>query len=71
MRTWLVVCLLGAIAGLFLGVILSSPSRGALVVGPYFLQILPDPSLYWPYPIFGAAIAVLIFYLTKLLKNSN
>jgi hypothetical protein len=70
MRTWLVVCLLGAVLGLFLGVILSSPSS-ALVSGPFFLQVLPHPSLYWPYPTFGVLIAALTFYLVRLLKNSN
>lgn len=70
MKALLVACVLGAVSGLFLSLILASPSN-ALVAGPYFLEVLEHPSLYWPYPMFGALIAALTFYLVNLLKNSN
>jgi len=70
MKVWLAVCLLGGVSGLFLGLIMASPSN-ALVSGPFFLQLLPHPSLYWPYPTFGVVIAALVFCLVGLLRNSN
>jgi hypothetical protein len=67
---WLVVCLLGAVSGLFLALILASPGS-ALVSGPFFLQVLAQPILYWPYPTFGVLIALLTFYLARLVSNPN
>jgi hypothetical protein len=39
--------------------------------GALFWQVLPHPNLYWPYPVFGAAIAVLAFYIFGVVRNSN
>jgi hypothetical protein len=58
------------VSGLFLAVILASPDS-ALVSGPIFLQVLPHPSLYWPYPVFGFVIAGIAFYVARLVRNSN
>ncbi len=67
---WLALCLLGAILGLFLALILAAPNA-ALVAGPFLLEMLPHPSFYWPYPAFGVVIAGLTFYIVRLLRNSN
>ena len=57
------VCLLGAVSGFFLAVILATPNT-ATVSGPFVLELLPHPDLYWPYPSFGALIAALAWIAT-------
>jgi hypothetical protein len=57
------VCLLGAVSGFFLAVILATPNT-ATVSGPFVLELLPHPELYWPYPSFGALIAALAWLAT-------
>lgn len=63
----LVICLLGAVLGLFLAVILAS-LQNALVIGASLLAVLRYPQLYWPYPTFGLLIAGLAFYAWRLLR---
>lgn len=57
------VCLIGAVSGFLLALILAAPNT-ATVSGPFVLELLPHPDLYWPYPSFGALIAVLAWVLT-------
>jgi len=68
LRAWVAVCALGAALGFFIALIGAGVS---FQIGPIMLQILPHPSLYWPYPVFGLVIAALIFYLAGVLRNSN
>jgi hypothetical protein len=57
------VCLLGAVSGFFLAVILATPNT-ATVSGRFVLELLPHPELYWPYPSFGVLIAALAWVAT-------
>jgi hypothetical protein len=59
------VCLLGAVSGFFLAVIIAAPTT-ATVSGPFMLELLPHPELYWPYPAFGAVIAGLSWVVIRL-----
>ncbi len=67
-RAWLAVLALGAFVGLFAALFTGG---GSLQLGIILPQILLHPMFYWPYPVFGAIIAVLAFYLAGVLRNSN
>jgi hypothetical protein len=76
---WLVICLIGAMAGLLFGWFQSPFYRmaqanlsgmwanSALVV----LAWLQNVNLYWPWPAFGALIAGLAYYAAELLRISK
>jgi hypothetical protein len=68
LRAWVAVCALGGVLGFFVAIVGAGIS---FQIGPILLQILPHPSLYWPYPTFGLVIAALTFYLAGVLRNSN
>ena len=65
-----VVCVLGAVFGLFVGFIIFSViariSYGAGMVFKFWIQ---RPDLYWPWPTFGAVIAGLAFYAVWILRH--
>jgi hypothetical protein len=62
-----VVCILGAVVGLFVGFIVFAVSvaRGT---GEVFAHWIARPSLYWPWPTFGVAISGLTFCLIRILR---
>jgi len=62
-----VVCILGAMVGLFVGFIVFAVSvaRGT---GEVFAHWIARPSLYWPWPTFGVAISVLGFCAVRILR---
>jgi hypothetical protein len=63
---WLVTCVLGALVGLCFGFILSLAQSGGSVAGPWLAVWIQVPQLYWPWPVFGAAIAGLASYAARL-----
>jgi len=76
---WVAICLIGAIAGLIFGWFQSPIYRLTkdAVSGPWanstsiFLWWLQSPSIYWPWPAFGALLAGLAFYTSRLLRAAN
>ena len=59
----------GAIAGLFLGFIISVVQLNMIAAsGTWMTMWLGNPSEWWPWPIFGGLIASLIFYTYRLLS---
>ncbi len=65
-----VVCGLGAMLGLFIGFILFSIAVRS-GTGAAFAFWIVRPGLYWPWPMFGAAIAWLGFYAVLILRRSR
>jgi hypothetical protein len=66
-----IVCVLGAVCGLFGGFIFFSVAQGftrRFGTGAVFLFWIQRPELYWPWPAFGAAIAGLGFYSIRILR---
>jgi len=63
-----VLCVLGATLGLFVGFIVFSVAV-ASGTGRVFAFWIARPSLYWPWPTFGAAIAGLSFYAVQTLRG--
>lgn len=61
-----IVCGLGAVLGLFIGFILFSITVRS-GTGAAFAFWIARPALYWPWPMFGAAIAWLGFYAVWIL----
>ena len=71
---WLATCLLGAVAGLVFGFVVSlslEHSTETRAVGTWLLVWLQIPEMYWPWPIFGALGAGLATYAVRLWKISN
>lgn len=69
---WGIVTLLGAIVGLLLGWMWSPFSHGqGAQIGGFFVTWLQYPDAYWPWVVFGAVIAILVFYAWRLLAISN
>jgi hypothetical protein len=62
------VCGMGALLGLFVGFTVFSIAvgRGTAAAFSFWIQ---RPSLYWPWPTFGAAIAGLGFYAMWMLRR--
>ena len=56
-----VVCSLGALLGLFIGFVVFSIAHGG-GTGAVFAFWIQRPGLFWPWPMFGAAIAGLSLY---------
>jgi hypothetical protein len=65
----LVVCLLGAAFGLFIGFF--TVARSSLPAGALFKVWIQRPDLYWPCPAFGAVIAALTFYATRMIRQPH
>jgi hypothetical protein len=63
-----VVCGLGAMLGLFIGFILFSITVRS-GTGATFAFWIARPGLYWPWPMFGAAIGWLGFYAVWILRQ--
>jgi hypothetical protein len=63
-----VVCIVGAVVGLFVGFVVFaiSVARGT---GDVFAHWIARPSLYWPWPAFGVAIAGLTFWAFRILRG--
>jgi hypothetical protein len=69
---WGIFVLLGAVLGVLLGWLWSPFSHlQGLEIGSIFVAWIQSPGAYWPWLVFGAAIAGLAFYASQLLKNSN
>jgi len=62
-----VACALGALVGLFIG-FAHAPFGSEVVSSHYFLVWLQHPDWYWSWPLGGAVIAGLAFYLVRLVK---
>jgi len=69
-QAWVVISLVGAIAGLLLGFI-HSPYFAILETWQAFVTWLSHPALYWPWPLFGFIITGITFYGVQLLRSSN
>jgi hypothetical protein len=69
-----VVCVLGAVFGLFVGFIIFSvvaTARTVFGTGVLFKFWIQRPDLYWPWPTFGAVIAGLAFYSVRILRRHH
>jgi hypothetical protein len=76
---WFLICVIGGIVGL-LSAWFQSPFYAishASLSGEFanstrvFFVWLPNVALYWPWPMFGAVISGLTFYVFQLLRISN
>jgi hypothetical protein len=63
-----VVCSLGAMLGLFIGFVVFSIAHGG-GTGAAFAFWIQRPSLFWPWPMFGAAIAGLSLYAVWIFRR--
>ena len=64
------VCVLGAALSLFLGFVLMVVGGGAqFAPGRATLLWIQHPEFYWPWPVFGALIAALVFWVARVIKR--
>jgi hypothetical protein len=64
---WLVICVIGGIIGLLSAFFTENHAFYTRI----FFSWLPEIYLYWPWPVFGAVIPGLAFYVYQLLRISN
>ena len=66
----LATCALGAVAGLFIGFTISIIGFGAAQpAGALFTVWISEPQFYWPWPVLGALIGLLILWLGALIRG--
>jgi hypothetical protein len=76
---WLLICVIGGAVGLlfswfqspFYRISASSMSGEWANPARVFFVWLPNIGLYWPWPLFGAVIPGLAFYVFQLLRIPN
>jgi hypothetical protein len=64
-------CLLGAATGLFIGFVIMMVGFGGGMqpVGIIFQAWILEPQIYWPWPVLGAVIGALIFWVGALIRG--
>jgi len=62
----LLVCVIGGIVGLLFGWLQTPFSRDQQATA-FFLEWISNLHWYWPWPLLGALLAGLTFYVAKLL----
>jgi len=65
------ICSLGAVLGLFVGFVIFTASIRDGGTGRVFAFWIQHPDLYWPWPMFGSAIAGLAFWAVWTLRRPS